>query len=412
MEYTYASLGKWPKKTFTMPSGWQFACDYKSHEISMKSTGVPLTGESAGRQIWYKKRDDKGTYFNSPSSPRSRAKSPFKEELTFCAADNPNSSDKIFRNLMISQWQGEVPDEDFTPKTARDAAAKGLGFYQMLQCEDGHWAGDYGGPMFLMPGLIIAMYVCKIPIAPERREGMVQYLLNHQQVDGGWGTHIECASTMFGTVLSYVSLRLLGESEKSPQVVKALEFIHFYGGALYAPSWAKFWLAALGVYDWKGVNPIPSEMWLLPKWFPFHPGNLWCHCRMVYLPMGYVYCSRFTPDVSKDTLLQSLRKELYLENYDTINFDLYRQKCADIDEYSPLNPFMKVAQDICCLYELILPHVPLLQNLRKQAQAFALEYIYAEDLQTNSIDIGPVNKALNMLSVYIGGTKHPPDKWL
>lgn len=32
----------------------------------------------------------------------------------------------------------------------------------MLQCEDGHWAGDYGGPMFLMPGLIFACYITKV----------------------------------------------------------------------------------------------------------------------------------------------------------------------------------------------------------------------------------------------------------
>lgn len=25
-------------------------------------------------------------------------------------------------------------------------------FYAALQAEDGHWAGDYGGPLFLLPG--------------------------------------------------------------------------------------------------------------------------------------------------------------------------------------------------------------------------------------------------------------------
>lgn len=25
-------------------------------------------------------------------------------------------------------------------------------FYATLQAEDGHWAGDYGGPLFLLPG--------------------------------------------------------------------------------------------------------------------------------------------------------------------------------------------------------------------------------------------------------------------
>lgn len=36
--------------------------------------------------------------------------------------------------------------------TAREAAHKGIRFYAALQAEDGHWAGDYGGPLFLLPG--------------------------------------------------------------------------------------------------------------------------------------------------------------------------------------------------------------------------------------------------------------------
>jgi hypothetical protein len=45
---------------------------------------------------------------------------------------------------------------------------------------------------------------------------------------------------------------------------------------------------------WDGHNPVPPEMWLLPDWLPFHPGRLWCHCRMVYLPMCYLYGTKFT----------------------------------------------------------------------------------------------------------------------
>lgn len=36
--------------------------------------------------------------------------------------------------------------------TARAAALNGITFYVGLQAEDGHWAGDYGGPLFLLPG--------------------------------------------------------------------------------------------------------------------------------------------------------------------------------------------------------------------------------------------------------------------
>jgi len=32
-------------------------------------------------------------------------------------------------------------------------------------------------------------------------------------------------------------------------------------------------LCVLGVHEWEGINSIPAEMWLLPFWFPFHPGT-------------------------------------------------------------------------------------------------------------------------------------------
>jgi len=36
--------------------------------------------------------------------------------------------------------------------TASEAAENAMIFYSQLQAEDGHWAGDYGGPLFLLPG--------------------------------------------------------------------------------------------------------------------------------------------------------------------------------------------------------------------------------------------------------------------
>jgi cycloartenol synthase len=142
-------------------------------------------------------------------------------------------------------------------------------------------------------------------------------------------------------------------------------------------------------------NSVPPEMWLLPKWFPLHPGKLWCHCRMVYLPMGYLYGSRFAVDATKDPLLMDLRKELYTQDYDTIDWDAHRYSVCEYDDYSPVFPCMKVAHWAMSWYE----RMPL-KGLRQKALAFIYEYMHAEDLQTNFIDIGPVNKCMNMLCVF------------
>lgn len=379
---------KWPGNVAVSTPGIRFACDKESHDITNKQfPRHHLTGESCGRQIWYQDTFREGD----------------NEAVdTFCAAVNPNASDKILRRGLIENWKGSRPDLNSQPRTADEAAIKGIEFYQMIQCEDGHWAGDYGGPNFLLPGLLITLYITRGPLADWKKAEMITYLRNHQQEDGGWGTHIECASTMFGTVLSYISLRLLGVAADEEFMKAAHEFIQNQGGALYAPSWAKFWMAVLGVYDWRGINSIPVELWCLPRWMPFHPGRMWCHSRMVYLPMGYIYCKRFSADVSADPVLQSLRRELYAEPYGSIDWNANRQTCADIDNYSPLNPFLKVVQDFCALYETyLLPNLPLLRYYREKGLKFTSEYMHAEDIQTNYIDIGPVNKSMNMLVAWI-----------
>lgn len=204
-----------------MQAGWTLAVDRESHDISEKEyPATKISGPTIGRQTWYKKE--------------SNAESP-----SFSAEKNPNAADQLLRNMMKMKWDGPLPNESSQPANAREASEKAMSFYQTLQCSDGHWAGDYGGPMFLMPGLISTLYVTKVPLSEDKKSAMTVYLRNHQQEDGGWGTHIEGASTMFGTVLSYVALRLLGQSADLPYMLLARAFIHSYGGALYAPSWCK-----------------------------------------------------------------------------------------------------------------------------------------------------------------------------
>ena len=48
----------------------------------------------------------------------------------------------------------------------------------------------------------------------------------------------------------------------------------------------------------------------------------------------------------------------------------------------------------------MLPLLPRFMG-RQKGLDFALEYIRAEDLQTNFVCIGPVNKAMNMLISFI-----------
>jgi cycloartenol synthase len=68
---------------------------------------------------------------------------------------------------------------------------------------------------------------------------------NLQNRDGGWGLHIEGPSTMFGSVLNYVTLRLLGEGPNDGEgaMEKARDWILNHGGATMITSWGKMWLS-------------------------------------------------------------------------------------------------------------------------------------------------------------------------
>lgn len=311
-------------------------------------------------------------------------------------SEKPNPPTAVDVHLLSLSPPGTTCPEgcNLTPaSTPLEAVKKGIQYMSAVQTEDGHWAGDYGGPMFLLPGLIITCYVTGVDLKAEQKKEMIRYMLGKQRPDGGWGIHIEANSDMFGSCLQYVSLRLLGLPADHPAVEKGRKFIKDHGGAVQIPSWGKFWLSVLNVYSYDGMNPIPIELWLLPSWVPVCPGRMWCHCRMVYLPMAYIYARRIQARMSP--LVINLRKELYNEEFDKIDWPRMRNCVSTLDMYHPHSVILQVINSVLYYYEKVHS-----SWLRKRAVEFTFDQVRYEDEQTKYIDIGPVNKTMNMLCVW------------
>jgi hypothetical protein len=208
----------WPRRTaapLAVEAGWRFAEAAQSHAVTERecANGQALRGEPAGRQIWYHTSDHplvleaaaRGSRRTRSETSAAHAQA---APSAFQAANNPNSADLLFRAQMAARWvasgDGAEASKEASqvwaaasaplPKSppagdgaaaCQAAARRGMAFYQQLQCVDGHWAGDYGGPLFLMPGLVVAWYVTgqlDAVLSPAKRRAMAVYLRNHQQV--------------------------------------------------------------------------------------------------------------------------------------------------------------------------------------------------------------------------------------
>lgn len=210
---------QWADKAHHLDAGWRCAVAEESHGVTEALLkGCELTGEPAGRQIWHKPGGEG------------------KEPAGFNPQKNPNPSDLVWRAQRTAAWRAAgkpVPDGSWQPASVRECVRKGMAWYAVLQADDGHWAGDYGGPHFLMPGLVVVWYITGRPaemLSPDFQRAMAHYLRVHQQLDGGWGMHIESPSTMFGSCMAYLALRLLGVPRDDPAMVKGRVFIHVRAG--------------------------------------------------------------------------------------------------------------------------------------------------------------------------------------
>ncbi|KAH8805767.1 oxidosqualene:lanosterol cyclase-like protein [Xylogone sp. PMI_703] len=302
-----------------------------------------------------------------------------------------STADKYFLGLPTSL--PELPPA----KTPLQSVNNGLAFFKELQLPPGNWACEYGGPMFLLPCFAIAWYVTETPIPDAYATEIKNYLFARQHPeDGGWGLHIEGESTVFGTSLNYIVLRIMGVDADDEHMVKARAHLHKLGGAVNAPHWAKFLMSVLGVAKWDIVNPVPPELWLLPDWVPFAPWRWWIHMRQVFLPMSFIWSKRWSYKLTP--LTQQLRQELFVDPWESINWASHRNSICPRDNYHPKSWLLNSLNWI-----LVNVWNPYLRpdSLVKNAEEWTYKLIEMEDKNTDFSCLGPVNAPFNFIACYI-----------
>ncbi|PSK42696.1 Lanosterol synthase [Elsinoe australis] len=311
----------------------------------------------------------------------------------------PSEAEKWPQNVGEKYHLGLATD---LPKLARattplQACKNGFSFFSQLQTDIGNWTCEYGGPMFLLPGIVLCWYATETPIPEHYKTEIRNYLYARQHPDdGGWGLHIEGESSVFGCALNYTVMRICGADKDDPRMIRARARLHELGGAVYGPHWAKFWLSVLGVMEWDVVNPVPPELWLLPDWVPIAPWRWWIHMRQVFLPMSFIWSRKWV--MPETQLTRELREELFTQPHSTIKFASHRNSISDLDNYHPKSWLLNLIN-----FLLVFLWIPFLRTspLVKRAEDWVWWLIQREDLNTDYADLAPVNAPMNTLACYI-----------
>lgn len=179
-----------------------------------------------------------------------------------------------------------------------------------LQYEDGHWEGENIWNNTILSQYIIVCRIVGRELSPQMRAEMVRHYRVTVSPEGGWNIHPASDASLYCTVLAYIALRVLGLRSDDALCLRAARWVHGQPSGVRAlPTWGKFWLSILGLYDYRMVNPMPPEVFLLPHWLPIHPDRLRCHTRSVYQAMAYLYGSRYLSEIGQ--LREELRQELW-----------------------------------------------------------------------------------------------------
>ena len=276
---------------------------------------------------------------------------------------------------------------------ARSALRRATECLLHLQREDGSFEGEVVWCPMLSAQYVLLHHILNRPLEPSRRRGVLRYFQRSRLKGGLWSLHEHEPPSLFVTTLVYVAARLLGVEREDPLIGPARRFLQ-EEGVLGIPSWGKFWLALLNLYDLRGVNPILPELWGLPRWAPLHPSNWYCHTRLIYMGMAAVYAHRFQAPVTP--VIASIREELYPQGFAGADFTGSRNRLRDADLYARPSVWLRIGFGLARLFDRVHG-----KRLRARYMEDMVRSIRWELRTTDHTSISPVSGILNILALWL-----------
>lgn len=287
-----------------------------------------------------------------------------------------------------------------TRAATAETAERALDALARLQHPDGRFEGEVRWSALLTAQYVLTHQLLGRPLDGARRAALLQTFAAHEERGGGWGIHARSGPTVFVSALVYLALRLLDEAPDARLCQRTRAFLARAGGVVAIPTWGKVWLALFGLYEWRGINPLLPEAWALPHWLPLHPGNFYCHTRLIYAPLAFLFGRKVQTPLTPR--LREVRAELYPAGYQHIDFSRTATALRGEEVVAPPTRLLKLAYRAARLYE----HVHS-RRLRRRLEQKLLEAIRFELATTNDSAISPVSGLLDVIALWVNDPADP-----
>ena len=238
------------------------------------------------------------------------------------------------------------------------------------QQADGHWVFELESDSTLPSEYVLVRHFRGEPVDTELERKIANYLRRIQGVHGGWPLVHDGDFNMSASVKAYFALKMIGDSVDADHMRRAREAIRARGGAARTNVFTRTLLALYGQISWRAVPVMPTEIMLLPKWFPFHLDKISYWSRTVIVPLLVLLALRPKARNPKGVRID----ELFLGS----------PEAARLTPRAPhQNRFwfalFRLVDHVLRGIEPILNRLSARQRAIKAAEAFTIEHLNGED---------------------------------
>jgi squalene-hopene/tetraprenyl-beta-curcumene cyclase len=219
----------------------------------------------------------------------------------------------LMRTLGETALQPELADHGLAepPQIATDLAIdRAVEHLLARQRPDGHWLFELEADATIPAEYVmLRRFFARPDPAREARIGRYLRRLQAEQAgtcNGGWPLYHGGPLDISCSVKAYFALRLIGDAEAAPHMLRARDAILAAGGAECSNVFTRSTLALFGEVPWRAVPVMPPEICLLPRRFPFHLSKVSYWARTVLVPLTVVMARRPQPLAPTGVSLRAL----------------------------------------------------------------------------------------------------------